>query len=187
MSTYFVHNVNITINTNDIPLNLYGDDENYKAFPDIGEDVKDGILMGTRRLNFDELIHKFENDMLTKTIESDSKYKVHGKVIDIDVLNNESIEKLETQKYSEQFLKYIKELDHFYRTFVTVTDDIVRKKKHSNDLLRLYNRFKGYIDPNSRLVYDGNQFDKIIFRVKVLENKPAARGSKISTRSNRSH
>lgn len=182
MSTYFVHIVNVTINTNDIPLNLYGDDDYYKAFPDVGEDVKDGILTATRRLNFDELIHKFKNEKMNKVFESDSAYKVHGKVIDVDVLNNESLEKLENQKYSEQFLKYIKELKHFYKTFVTVTDDIVRKKKHTNDLLRLYNRFKGYIDPNAKLVYDGNQFDKIIFRVKVLEKKPVSEGSKISTR-----
>ncbi|WPH64201.1 non-viral RNA polymerase beta subunit [Staphylococcus phage vB_StaM_PB50] len=177
MSSYFVHVVNVTINTNDIPLNIYGDEESYKAFPDVGEEIKDGVLTATRRLNYDELIHKFKNDMLSKIVESDNAYKVHGKIIDIDVLNNESIEKLENEKYSEQFLKYIKDLEHFYRTFVTVTDDIVRKKKFSNDLIRTYNRFKSYIDPNAKLVYDGNQFDKIVFRVKVLEKKPLVHGS----------
>lgn len=184
MSSYFVNVINITINTNDIPLNLYGNEDEYKSFPDVGEEVKDGILCATRRLNYDEIIHKFKNEMLNKTLEGDNAYKVHGKVIDIDVLNNEDIEKLENQYYSEQFLKYIKELKHFYKTFVTVTDDIVRKKKYSNDLIRLHNRFKGYIDDNAKLVYDNNQFDKIIFRVKVLEKKPLVHGSKVSTRSN---
>lgn len=182
MSSYFVNVINITINTNDIPLNLYGNEDEYKSFPDVGEEVQNGVLCATRRLNYDEIIHKFKNEMLNKTLEDDNAYKVHGKVIDIDVLNNEDIEKLENQKYSEQFVKYIKELRHFYKTFVTVTDDIVRKKKFSNDLIRIHNKFKGYIDDNAKLVYDNNQFDKIIFRVKVLEKKPLVHGSKITTR-----
>jgi hypothetical protein len=41
--------VDIMINENDIPLNLYGDDQLYKAIPDIGEDVKDSILIALRK------------------------------------------------------------------------------------------------------------------------------------------
>lgn len=182
MSTNFVHVLNITVNTNDIPLNLYGDNETYKSFPDIGEDIKNGTLFATRRLDYGKIVSHFTSDKLRKYNESDSTYKLDGKIIDIDILNNESIEKLRSQKYSEQFVKYIDELERFYKTFVTVVDDIVRTKKFSNDLIRTYNKFKRYIDPNVRLLHENNQFDKIIFRVKVMENKASDIGSKLSTR-----
>ena len=41
--------VEIMINENDIPLNLYGNDDMYKTIPDIGEDIKDSILIALRK------------------------------------------------------------------------------------------------------------------------------------------
>ena len=35
--------IKVNINDNDIPLNLYGDFERYKSFPDLGEEIKDGL------------------------------------------------------------------------------------------------------------------------------------------------
>ena len=41
----------IQFDGDEVPLNLYGDDKNYKIFPDIGEEVRsDGVVFATRRL-----------------------------------------------------------------------------------------------------------------------------------------
>ena len=47
-----IDTVIINIKADSIPLNLYGDDLDYKCFPDIGERVReDGIVMGFRQRN----------------------------------------------------------------------------------------------------------------------------------------
>ena len=41
----------IQFDGDEVPLNLYGDDKNYKIFPDIGEEIRpDGVVFATRRL-----------------------------------------------------------------------------------------------------------------------------------------
>lgn len=40
-----IKQVNILINDNDIPLNLYGDDNEYKILPDIGEEIKKELFV----------------------------------------------------------------------------------------------------------------------------------------------
>lgn len=51
MSSYIYEDRSVSYGKDQYPLNLYGDDETYKAHPDIGEKVgDDGILMVTRRM-----------------------------------------------------------------------------------------------------------------------------------------
>jgi hypothetical protein len=44
----------ISLNENDIVLNLYGDDNEYLGMPYIGEKVKDGIVCAIRRENTED-------------------------------------------------------------------------------------------------------------------------------------
>ena len=48
LETSLIKQTDITINDNDILINLYGDENRYKTFPDIGEEIKDGIFCGVR-------------------------------------------------------------------------------------------------------------------------------------------
>ena len=50
MKSTEVEKVKVPINDNDFLLNLYGDNDNYKAFPDIGEFTNDKILCVKRRI-----------------------------------------------------------------------------------------------------------------------------------------
>ena len=41
----------ISFGEDEVPLNLYGDDENYKIHPDVGELIRsDGVLFASRKL-----------------------------------------------------------------------------------------------------------------------------------------
>ena len=46
----------ITINDNDLLLNLYGDMENHKGFPDIGEPIKKKIICSKRRIDNNQIL-----------------------------------------------------------------------------------------------------------------------------------
>ena len=100
-------NIEVVINDNDVPLNLYGDDSNYKSFPDIGEYVKNGIFCAVRReRKDDEALYAQSCEKLRQLMMSDETYisSDNGMVIDIDVYCN-NIEKLDVM-YNSQIAKY---------------------------------------------------------------------------------
>lgn len=184
MSSYFVRNVKVTINTNDIPLGLYSDTEKgiYKTHPAIGEDVKNGILMATRRLVGTSMASDFIDKKMFKPDKEDKVYQVKGKVVDIDIYNNESIDKLSHQLYSTQLLEDINRQTDFWKEFVTITEDIVKSGKVTNDLRSLYNKYKMFLDPANKMADGGTQFDKIVINFTVLETRPVLVASKLTSR-----
>ena len=184
MSSYFVRNVKVTINTNDIPLSLYSDfsDGVYKSFPEIGEEVQNGILMATRRLSNNSVASDFIDKRMFKTLKDDKVYQVEGKVVDIDIYNNENIEKLAKQNYSSQLLKHIEKQTRHWEEFVTIVDSIIKNNKVSSDLRHMYNKYKMYIDPSTKKAYNGTQFDKIVINFTVLETRPVLVASKLTSR-----
>lgn len=76
------------INENDIPLNLYGDNTFYKVSPDIGEDIKNGILFAFRREDKENAIYTQSVTRLQEPMMSDEKITLKGKVIDINIYCN---------------------------------------------------------------------------------------------------
>ena len=182
MSGYFIKKVKIPINTNDIPLNLYGDEDEYQMYPRIGEEIKDGILAGTRRLNYDVIVYMLRNEALDKIEEGDNIYYTEGTVVDVEIYNNENMTKLREQQYSSQLVEDIEAQERFWTEFVTITESIVKSGKVTTELRNYYNRFKEFLDPNTRFSHDNNQFDKINMFVTVLEKRKIVPGSKISSR-----
>ena len=103
LSAPLLRTVKVIINENDIPLNIYGNDDMYKVYPDIGEDVKDGILMAYRRDKKEEAIYTQSVKRLQEIMMSDDKITIKGKVIDINIYCNNP-EYIKTNAYNQQFL-----------------------------------------------------------------------------------
>ena len=70
--------IRLIINDNDIPLNMYGDNQTYKIIPDIGEEIKNGILTAIRREDKDESFFTQSVDRLRKIMMSDEKITTKG-------------------------------------------------------------------------------------------------------------
>ena len=85
LETNLIKNTDITINDNDILLNLYGDQNQYKTFPDIGEEIKGGIFCGIRRLENDNMLYTLAQSRLRDIMMSDKCILMDGIVADIDV------------------------------------------------------------------------------------------------------
>ena len=102
MSAPLLRTVKIIINENDIPLNIYGNDNMYKVFPDIGEDIKDGILMAYRRDKKEEAIYTQSVKRLQEIMMSDDKITIKGKVIDINIYCNNP-EYIKTNAYNQGY------------------------------------------------------------------------------------
>ena len=89
LETNLVKSTSITINDNDILLNLYGNmDGGYKAFPDIGEKVKDGIFCALRRVENKDILFSLSQARQKELMLSDRAIMIDGIVADIDVYSN---------------------------------------------------------------------------------------------------
>ena len=63
--------VRMPLNDNDILRNFYGDSENYKCFPDIGEETKSKIVCSAMRIHKKQLVYSLKKENL-KTIDFNS-------------------------------------------------------------------------------------------------------------------
>jgi hypothetical protein len=122
METISINKLNISIKSSHIPLNLYGDDENYKIFPDIGETInKNGIISGFRRPTDSTFIH----DVLKENLKNiqylhDDLYYVHDEaiVLDLDFYINK-IKNIQQNNYVyTQILKYYNFKKDYHKNIV---------------------------------------------------------------------
>ena len=113
----------LTIGIDDIPLDLYGDGDNYKCFPSIGEQVRsDGVLIGLRRNNESTFVSDMVPSRLRETeLIHDELHKAPpgAKVIDVDVyINRDAIRKMKDRDDSiyKQFLDFHKAQEYYYNS-----------------------------------------------------------------------
>lgn len=105
------------------PINIYGDDENYQAFPEIGQYVReDGLLMCMRsyedNLSPAEMSKKGVSARLVDHIFDDRVYVPagRGKIVDIRILHDPSSVMPSTPpEMTKQATKYDEATKRFYR------------------------------------------------------------------------
>lgn len=172
--------ITITINDNDIPLNLYGNDQVYKFLPDIGE-KSDGLLCGIRREKKEESLYTQSFHMLRQILMSDDKYTESGKVIDIDIACNNP-EKLKSSVYSSQLAMYYDESMRFASEVVRFVEGYLKMGyKFSHDLQILYDISKEKLK-GTQFVKDSKLFSNIIVEVTLLQEYPMGVGDKLTNR-----
>jgi hypothetical protein len=176
-----INPVQVQINENDILLNLYGDDDNYKAFPDIGERVKGGILCGVRReRKDDEALFTQSWQRLKDIMIPDEKYTVKGTVVDINIYCNNP-EKLQNSIYNQQIAKYYDMYRVFCEKVVNSVQPFISKGiGMTYDMQMLYWTCKGVIE--GRQYIDDKVFNNIKMEIVVMENIPLCAGDKITDR-----
>ena len=180
LSAPLIRNVSIIINENDIPLNLYGNDTMYKIFPDIGEDVKDGILMAYRREKREESIYTQSVARLQQIMMSDDKVSLKGKVIDIDIKCNNP-DHIRSRSYNQQFLAYYNDRMRFNNELIAVVAPFIAQGyKLSYELLKRFTLANDEI--NGKKFIDKKAFSNIIIEFSVMENRVLGIGDKVADR-----
>ena len=151
----------VFINKNEFPLNLYGDENNFKPFPEIGEYVKEeGILLVLRDYNENMLpclLSKYS--LMDYDINFDNVIYVKqgkGQVIDIKVdMNNRKKDNLfkEMRYYLD---KYYKANYDFHLNIIKAKDKIIKQRNKegrkkinfTRDFHKLIVDSLVYINPN---------------------------------------
>src|SRR5574344_245361 len=171
--------VSIMINDNNIPLNLYGTEDMYKCIPDIGEKVKDSILIALRKEKKEEIPYTESIENLRKIMMSDEKKILSGQVIDIDIYCN-NVAGLEAY-HNGQFKMYWNEKQRTNHEIVSaVTPYVMDGYEISYDLKALYANAKRML--NGDKFIDKNPFSNIRLDITVLEQLPLREGDKVSDR-----
>lgn len=171
--------VTIMINENNIPLNIYGTEDMYKCIPDIGEEIKDSILIALRKEKKEEMIYTESVERLRKIMMSDEKKILSGRVIDVNIYCNNP-ENLNAY-HNSQFKMYYNELMRMSQEIVSVvTPFVMEGYEISYDLKKLYANAKRVL--NHDMYMDKKSFSNIILEVTVLEELPLKEGDKTSNR-----
>ena len=182
-----VESITVSINDNDVLINLYGDENNYKCFPDIGEKIKDKIICATRRINNDQIFYDFKETNLRKINFSEdvlcTEQGSGGRIIDIKVYSNKTLEEMEMNEYHSQVTKYYKNELRYFKEIVNATQDVVyENKEHSRNYNYIFKKSKDVLDDNVKWCEQQGKkpFSNMIIEFIVEREVPLKEGSKIT-------
>ena len=176
-----VYDAVVTINNNDVLLNLLGDKDVYKPHPGIGEDIVNGILCARRRLNYSTALVDFRDGGFAIDPSIDTAFFFKGKVVGIEVFSNLSEEEL--AKPQNQFVKNL--VDNQINNWSCVEDTIEEFRREGYDLRQdcsyLLQKAKDMLS-GKKFSYDRSEFEGTTLRFTIMRRVPFQVGSKISNR-----
>ena len=180
LSAPLIKPVEIMINDNDIPLNIYGDDTRYKIIPDIGEEIDDANLIVLRKEKKDEAYYAQSINKLRDIMYlSDDKKQVIGRVIDINIYcNNPDI--LESYYYSQLKMYYNENkrvAGEFERALTPFTSQGYTLSYELKKQFGISKRIR-----NNDQYMDKKPYSNIIIEIDVLEEKQIEPGDKVANR-----
>ena len=179
LASPLVKNNQITLNDNDIFLNLYGNDTVYKTFPDIGEEVKNGIFCSIRRIENDNILYTLSQQNLKDIMLSDRNILMDGVVADINVYCNNP-EALGDSHYNSQLMYYYNQSLRFCKEINDIVGPLAMNNKLSYDLHKLYSRCRDVIA--GKQFFKEKLFSHVIMEITVIETLPMKPGDKLCDR-----
>ena len=172
--------VNIMVNENDIPLNIYGNTEIYKSFPDIGEKIRDdGKLICLRKEKKEESFYMQSVDRLREPIMTDEKRVLTGTVVDVDIYCNNP-EYLQDNIYYSQFKLYYDELRRYSSEIVAlITPYVANGYELSYELQKLFANAKRVLN-RDQYIEKNRPFSFMTVNITVLEELELNVGDKVT-------
>lgn len=172
--------VRINLNDNDFPLNLFGDDDDYKIMPDIGEDTG-GIVMALRRKFNNQVFHDFKNELLSRITETDAKFYLEGTVTDITIYCNN--EDLPHNTFMKQIWRYYKSQTKYFKQIKRTCEEIFRSgSAYTPNLDYLYDRACKMVDTKKDWQSKESVFSNLQIHIQCTRKEGLTLGQKISAR-----
>lgn len=179
LETSLIKNTPITINDNDILLNLYGNETLYKTFPDIGEEVKNGIFCSIRRMENENILYSMSQQNLRDVMLSDRNILMEGTVADISVYCNNP-EALGDSHYNAQLFYYYNQSLRFCKEINDIVGPLAMTSQLSYKLKKFYSRCRDII--SGKQFFKEKLFNHVIMEVTVIQKLPMEPGDKMADR-----
>ena len=174
----------VDYNKNTIGLNIYGDLNNYRMFPMVGERVNDkGILLATRNMNKKNLSADFTDMALMNMYYTDNKFAGGGMVVDIDVRVND-IEELQSDPHRQQLYELYQDQLRYNQEIVNVLQPIVNDQRNhiSPKLEQELFYARNYISPNIKYSSNTGNFEFAHVTIFTAEERSLTEAMKTTNR-----
>ncbi len=184
-----VHSVEIdppqaSVNNNDIPLNIHGNDHEYKSIPNIGEKVDGTLLFATRRLNKSHIMNDFKESKMSEVLSTDNKYRCSKNAVlyDIDIYYNGEDPFPDNIFYKQLKWYYDKQCE--YADNVNNAIKIIKESGSDyTEHVPFYSmRYKHWNDPEYSWSSKDKNFGNILIDFHCAAAVPLGYGSKITGR-----
>ena len=159
--------VNVTVKKTSFLLNKYGNSRLYKPFPNVGEEIQNGILCSIR-----------ENSYLSSASEAliphinDTNYCSNGIVVDIDIFSNMDVDNDQYNYYYGQIRDWYSNIYAFISTIITDPN------QNDTSLLDIYHRAEKYLNRDMKWASKEEITDTQI-KFTILQPKPIHIGQKV--------
>jgi hypothetical protein len=178
-----IEEVVVVLNANDLTVNRHGTTEHHQGYPDVGQAIKDGILLSRRRINHESILFDLSQSRLSKiNWDSDTIFYAEGSVVDIDIFSNLSRDDIDKHPFNRQILEYYDKWEEF-RTWVSDTFSTIvnaEERNYSDDVAYWYRRCR---DGNvGTWRYDRSEFDGVVLRFTIAKRNKLKIGSKLTNR-----
>jgi DNA-directed RNA polymerase beta subunit len=147
--------VEVTVNDNDYFINIYGDDEQYLGFPDVGSFLKTNMVCVLGKKNNSRLLYDMKEANLREVNSLEhriyyAKFEHNAKVWNIDIFCNKSIDEIPYNKHNAQIIKYIKNQQRFYTELNGVLGKIIKSgSKYDDDIGFWFKRSSDMLNPKT--------------------------------------
>lgn len=182
-----VETVKMSFNDNDIPCNLYGDNDNYKAFPDIGEQVVNQVVCSKRRIFNNQILYDLKKSNLRKiNFNTDIPCYSFGKntrVEDIMIYSNKEMDEIPDTPFYKQIKSYLSEQNRYWQEIYDVTGELLNSGQAcSKDIKYLYKRSERILDPEYKWKDDSSIYSNMIIEFTVSRDVGLISGNKLTGR-----
>lgn len=166
-----VDKVTVDISEKMFMLNNYGTLENYKAFPDIGEEIQSGILCSLREIS----ALSSKSEAMIPHI-NDVNYYTNGIITDIDIYSNcPDLQDKQLAYYHNGVMNWYTEIYSYVSTIINHVD------QDDTKLLDIYHKAKKYLMTQAKWsTKEKLPYIQVVF--KILQKKQISKGQKITGR-----
>jgi hypothetical protein len=172
-----------TVNQKSVKLYLNPDHIIVQEFPDIGEEIPEGLLCALRKVNTDSILYSGKNKNTNRLMMGDQCKYAHGYVYDIDITVNTSLSNYKSGKKLERVKKMARDIISFYRELHKECDRLIRTEERENLDDSIFKwKFESIkrIDSSSYCKDREDIFGNILIEIKIKEDKPLLIGSKLT-------
>ena len=179
-----VDEVRVGINSNDFLKNLYGDEETYKSFPDIGQHVQDTVVCAVGRVNLNHALYDFQESHLRTVSYTDTIYHApKGSVIyDIDIYYNGE-EEFPNNDFYHQLRKYY-DMECEYADKVSEMCDIIESSgsRYTPQISYMKAKYQHFTDRTYKWKDRDRAFANIVVVFKTMSIVDLQEGFKLTGR-----
>jgi DNA-directed RNA polymerase beta subunit len=129
LKAYKVEKTMFSINSNDILINLYGNEHYYKSFPKVGDIIDNRILAVIRRIQHDRILFDFQSERLREIDNLDDTviYTAGGEVVDINIFSNIPLHRLKEKEneFTKEIIEIYEKQYNYYKTLSEELEKII--------------------------------------------------------------